>query len=108
MINDLIAATCSNYRVQIEGKNYIAQTVLQALINPNSYQVGKETVGATTQIDPVFSNDELEWSTKQRGSIIIYGLLVRLTNTDDSSDFSMDTLERDTTSLSDVRKLGTR
>jgi neuralized-like protein 4 len=56
----------------------MAQVALQVLIKPDSYKVGPETVGAKSQIDPRFSNDEMEWSTKQRGSVIVYGLLVRV------------------------------
>ena len=56
-------------------------TVLQLCINPDSYQVGPQTIAATSEIDPKFSNQEIEWSTKQRGSIILYGLLVKLDET---------------------------
>ena len=59
-----------------------AKTVLQLCINPDSYQVGTQTIAATFEIDPKFSNQEIEWSTKQRGSIILYGLLVKLDETD--------------------------
>ncbi|XP_068725548.1 neuralized-like protein 4 [Montipora capricornis] len=55
-----------------------AKAVLQLCINPQSYQVGPQTIGATSEIDPKFSNQEIEWSTKERGSIIVYGLLVKL------------------------------
>lgn len=59
-------------------KRFTAKTVLQLRINPDSYEVGPETIGATKKIDPQFSNEELEWSTKERGAIILYGLLVKL------------------------------
>ncbi|PFX18844.1 Neuralized-like protein 4 [Stylophora pistillata] len=59
-------------------KTYTAKAVLQLCINPDSYQVGPQTIGATAEIDPKFSNQEIEWSTKERGSIILYGLLVKL------------------------------
>lgn len=55
-----------------------AKAVLQLCINPDSYQVGPQTISATSEIDPKFSNQEIEWSTKQRGAIILYGLLVKL------------------------------
>lgn len=55
-----------------------AKAVLQLCINPQSYQVGPQTIGATSEIDPKFSNQEIEWSTKERGSIIVYALLVKL------------------------------
>ena len=59
-------------------KRFTAKTVLQLCINPDSYKVGPQTIGAMTEIDSHFSNEELEWSTKQRGAIILYGLLVKL------------------------------
>jgi hypothetical protein len=65
-------------RVTIDDKEYKAQVVMQVLIHPDAYTVGRQTVGAKTQIDPRFSNDEMEWSTKRRGAIILYGLLVRV------------------------------
>ena len=62
-------------------KKLNTKTVLQLCINPDSYQVGPQTIAATSEIDPKFSNQEIEWSTKQRGSIILYGLLVKLDET---------------------------
>ena len=59
-----------------------AKVVLQLYINPDSYQVGPQTIAATSEIDPKFSNQEIEWFTKERGSIILYGLLVKLDETD--------------------------
>lgn len=59
-------------------KKLNAKAVLQLCINPDSYQVGPQTIAATSEIDPKFSNQEIEWSTKERGSIILYGLLVKL------------------------------
>ena len=46
------------------------------------YQVGPQTIAATSEIDPKFSNQEIEWFTKKRGSIILYGLLVKLDEAD--------------------------
>ena len=59
-----------------------AKVVLQLYINPDSYQVGPQTIAATSEIDPKFSNQEIEWFTKERGSIILYGLLVKLDEAD--------------------------
>lgn len=59
-------------------KKLNTKAVLQLCINPSSYQVGPQTIAATSEIDPKFSNQEIEWSTKERGSIILYGLLVKL------------------------------
>ena len=55
-----------------------AKVVLQLYINPDGYQVGPQTIAATSKIDPKFINQEIEWFTKERGSIILYGLFVNL------------------------------
>jgi len=40
--------------------------------------VGKETLGFRDKvIDSEFKNSEIEWSTKQYGATILYGLLVK-------------------------------
>ena len=73
---------CYRYEDKETGTTYNSQVAFQVLITPGSYEVGKETVGATHDIDPRFSNQELEWSTDQRGSTIICGLLVKLEKVD--------------------------
>ncbi|KAI8506780.1 hypothetical protein Bbelb_152210 [Branchiostoma belcheri] len=74
-------ASPERFRDNHEGKVYKARVAFQLCIRPDSYQIGPETVGATEEgktIDPLFSNDELEWSTKERGGHALYGLLVKL------------------------------
>ena len=51
---------------------------MQVLIRPGSYQIGKTTVERTQPFDANFSDDELEWSTKERGAVIVTGLLVKI------------------------------
>ena len=59
-------------------KSYKCRTVFQVLIQPGSYSVGKETIGAGEEvIDSEFDNSEMEWSTKEYGTIILYGLLIK-------------------------------
>eukprot|EP00058_Branchiostoma_floridae_P014448 XP_002599936.1 hypothetical protein BRAFLDRAFT_74060 [Branchiostoma floridae] len=70
-------------------KVYKARAAFQLCIRPDSYEVGPETVGAKGKgetIDPLFSNNELEWSTKERGGTALYGLLVKLEPFDEESD----------------------
>lgn len=44
-----------------------------------SYGIGHETIGARgARIDPLFSNDEVEWYTKRIGSPVLYGVLIKL------------------------------
>ena len=57
-------------------------------IKPDSYKVGKETLGGRVS-DPLFLKSELEWSTDRQGSTIIYGLLVRLEATDTKGQLSI-------------------
>eukprot|EP01084_Bolivina_argentea_P022113 41095_1 len=57
-----------------------AQCVFQLRIRPGCYNIGQETIGATTAgtiIDKHIPNKELEWYTKEFLGIIIYGLLIR-------------------------------
>ena len=53
----------------------------QLRIKPDSYKIGQETVGATRKgkvLDKNFDNDELEWYTKQNMGIVLYGLLMNV------------------------------
>ena len=58
-----------------------AQVCFQLRVMPGSYAVGQETIAAgEEQIDPAYSNDEIEWYTTgdAKGSMILTGLLVRI------------------------------
>lgn len=59
---------------------YRAKVAFKLRIQPDSYTVSPQTVLTAdgTQVDENFSNSELEWSTKRRKVIILYGLLVKL------------------------------
>ncbi|KAJ8320876.1 hypothetical protein KUTeg_002463 [Tegillarca granosa] len=59
-------------------KTYFAKAALQVWLKPGSYKVGPQSVGANEQIDPHFPNNELELTTKERGSTMLYGLLIRI------------------------------
>ena len=59
-------------------KTVTAQVALQVLIRPGSYEVGRTTVERTQPFDANFSDDELEWSTKERGAVVVTGLLVKI------------------------------
>ncbi|KAI8510690.1 hypothetical protein Bbelb_116060 [Branchiostoma belcheri] len=64
-----------------KGKEYDVRVALQLCVRPGSYTVGPETIGASLLgeiIDPLFSNDELEWFTKERGGHALYGLLIKM------------------------------
>ncbi|XP_014669095.1 PREDICTED: neuralized-like protein 4 [Priapulus caudatus] len=55
-----------------------ARVAFQACVRPGSYKVGPQTIGASHTIDPHFSNNEIEWYTKERGATALYGLLVKV------------------------------
>jgi neuralized-like protein 4 len=66
-----------------------AHVAIQLYIKPGSYKVGTaqasdelalddDDVAVMAQIDAKFSNNELEWSTKERGSTALCALLVRI------------------------------
>eukprot|EP01084_Bolivina_argentea_P138662 244078_1 len=58
------------------------QFAFQLRIRPGSYNVGQETVGAARigkTLDAHFSNNEIEWYTKENLSIVLYGLLLKIT-----------------------------
>ncbi|XP_070553369.1 uncharacterized protein [Ptychodera flava] len=59
-------------------KSYTARVAFQVRINPKSYKVGPKTIDVTSKIDPKFSDQEIEWFTKERGAVILYGLLVKM------------------------------
>ena len=67
-------------------KQVTAQVALQVLIRPGSYQVGKTTVERAQPFDANFSDEELEWSTKERGAVVVTGLLVKITKTNTVAD----------------------
>ena len=48
------------------------------LLKPGSYKIGPQTLGFDEQIDPKIKNNELEWSTKERGSIMLQSVLIKI------------------------------
>ena len=71
---------CSfSYEDEKTKKTYKGKVAFQVLVSPGSYEEGPTTLhNKGTTIDPKFDNSKIEWSTTERGSIIIYGLLIRL------------------------------
>lgn len=69
----------SNYTfTATDKKKYKVKVVLQCKQKPNSITVQPETVRATKPICRFISNDKVEWKTRQRASIMPYGLLVKI------------------------------
>lgn len=50
---------------------------LQLRIQPNTYKIGQETIGATEEIDPNISNKSIEWYADQTHTHFFTGILVR-------------------------------
>ncbi|XP_070553377.1 neuralized-like protein 4 [Ptychodera flava] len=63
---------------RITKKSHKARVVFQVCVKPYSYKVAEQTIGAEFEIDPKFSNQEIEWFTKERGAVIPYGLLIKI------------------------------
>ncbi|XP_041377381.1 neuralized-like protein 4 [Gigantopelta aegis] len=59
-------------------KIYQARVAFQLWVKPGSYKVGPETIATSDRIDPHFNNNELEWATKERGSTMLYALLLKV------------------------------
>lgn len=59
-------------------KKHKAKVAFQVWIRPNSYTKGKITVKNSGPVDERIPNEEIEWSTKERGAIIVYGLLAKI------------------------------
>ena len=59
-------------------KKYKCGVAFQVLIEPGSYKVAGETLEyGHTSIDDEFDNSEIEWSTKEYGTTVLYGLLIK-------------------------------
>ncbi|XP_077976864.1 neuralized-like protein 4 [Glandiceps talaboti] len=63
---------------KVTSTRYDAQVAFQLWIRPGSYKTGPETLGATSRIDPEFDNKSIEWFTKERPAVVLYGLNVKL------------------------------
>ena len=59
-------------------KTHQAQVAFQVWVKPSSYKVGPSSIGSNEQFDPRFSNNEIEWSTKERGSTMLASLLIKV------------------------------
>ena len=78
MIIFLIYTIPFSFRDTLTTKNYKCRVAFQVLIKPDSYSVGAEAIGAGLNvIDSEFKNSVLEWSTKEYGTTILYGLLIK-------------------------------
>ncbi len=68
----------SRYRDPRSRKLHHARAAFQVYVKPNSYKIGPQTIEANEQIDPLINNNELEWSTKERGAMVLCALLIKV------------------------------
>lgn len=82
-----------NFKSPKTNKHYQIKVALQCKQKSDSFIVQPETVGAREhkqQICPYVSNDHMEWKTKQRSSIMPYGLMLQIESDDEQDDDSDD------------------
>ena len=56
----------------------MSRVAFQVCVKPGSYKISGQSVGLNEQIDPKFSNSEVEWATKEKGAITLCAMLVKL------------------------------
>eukprot|EP00058_Branchiostoma_floridae_P012472 XP_002597960.1 hypothetical protein BRAFLDRAFT_79796 [Branchiostoma floridae] len=69
------------WRDRATSQKYRVRSAFQARIRPGSYSIGPTTlhhVRRGDRIDPIYGNDEIEWSTKHVDAIMLYGLLIKM------------------------------
>lgn len=59
-------------------KVHHVRVAFQVCVKPGSYKVGPQSIGANEPIDPQINNNEIEWSTKERGSVLLHSLLLKV------------------------------
>ncbi|KAG8187410.1 hypothetical protein JTE90_009486 [Oedothorax gibbosus] len=65
--------------IDSDGKKlYHVKVAFQVCVRPGSYTVGPQQLGVREPIDVHFSNNDLEWYTKEEGSIILHSLLIKV------------------------------
>lgn len=64
-------------------RKYNVKVVLQCKQKAGTFMVQSETVAATQRICPYIPNDQLEWKSDSRASIIPYGILLLITSQDE-------------------------
>ena len=62
--------------IEGEGERFQAKVAFQLRQRPGSYGIGQMTVGTEEEIDPLISNNELEYYTAEHVGIIVHGLIV--------------------------------
>lgn len=78
--NDIYSRSTA-FRSRVTGKSYHAKVVLQCRQKPGTFTIQPETIGATDRnrrICPIIPNDEVEYFTEARASVIPCGFLIRI------------------------------
>jgi len=74
----LITYRFYRYRDQKTSRLYSARLALQTCVKPGSYNAGPATVSGDSPLETKLDRGEIEWATKERGSVEIFALLVKL------------------------------
>ncbi|PIK52960.1 putative neuralized-like protein 4-like [Apostichopus japonicus] len=59
-------------------KTYSVRVAFQVLVKPGCYTVTGENNGANQPIDPYFENREIRWNTKEKDSVVLSALLIKV------------------------------
>ena len=80
-LNNNCFTSSDSWRDRATSQKYRVRSAFQARIRPGSYSIGPTTlhhVRRGDRIDPIYGNDEIEWSTKHVDAIMLYGLLIKM------------------------------
>lgn len=75
---DLITVFSSRFLDSSSKKLYQAKVAFQVYVRPGSYTIGPQQLGVCDPIDVRFSNNDLEWYTKEENSVILHSLLMKV------------------------------
>lgn len=77
MFSEILLLLNFRYRDSKTKKTHHMRVAFQVCIKPGSYKIGPQSIGTHEQFDPKFSNNEVEWSTKERGATALCALLIK-------------------------------
>ncbi|CAF1035856.1 unnamed protein product [Adineta ricciae] len=88
-------ARAYHFRSPHDSRLYTIKVVLQCRQKPDSIIVQPETVGAQVRMQRICThipNEELEWKTQHRSSVVIYGLLLQIKKCDENDTSNLTSL----------------
>ncbi|CAD5115982.1 DgyrCDS4913 [Dimorphilus gyrociliatus] len=78
---------CDYYTKATKWDKYEVKSALQVLVEPNTFKTQKGTTDESKILDPLFANEEIEWSVDRQGTTFVYDIdrqcsLVKVDSTD--------------------------